>query len=368
MGANPTKAGDGPECACVTRRGIAPRCRSRPATPASAEHATGRPPAPGHARPSRRSVGRDRCATRVPRVRWRRTLHPAPIARCERPLPALRGAQNDGARDRQFCAIGGNKATYEPTNRIASVDAARFREEAPCLGHGLVLRRKVTLRPPALYSKARKDVRARIVYVERGRERTSTFCRPERDLDRRRWLGARDAFQTSVAKDIDVVGARDPARCERIGSHRGVGNLLPAAGGGPDRPYCIGSRVTELERAWRGRVASPTRTAATVGWVRSAQRRGAAVAADAVVRGRGVQCLKQWDWLQALIQVPNGCLTRLTELDSLDRLAEAILLDGLCRPRKTVIAHLWSRLLQVRALPPERPTPRRIGETSQSCR
>jgi hypothetical protein len=53
-----------------------------------------------------------------------------------------------------------------------------------------------------------------------------------------------------------------------------------------------------------------------------------------------------------LIQVPNGCLTRLTELDSLDRLAEAILLDGLCRPRKTVNAGLWSRLLQVRALPP----------------
>jgi hypothetical protein len=26
--------------------------------------------------------------------------------------------------------------------------------------------------------------------------------------------------------------------------------------------------------------------------------------------------------------------------------------DGLSRPRRTVIKHLWSRLLQVRALPP----------------
>jgi hypothetical protein len=50
------------------------------------------------------------------------------------------------------------------------------------------------------------------------------------------------------------------------------------------------------------------------------------------------------------LATPLGCLSSAYLLD-LDIPAK-ILVDGLFRPIKTGICHLWSRLLQVRALPP----------------
>jgi hypothetical protein len=83
------------DAACEQTRPASANARNRRSAP---DHGHGAP------RQNRRSVARARSATRVPRVRWRRSLHPAPIARCGRPVPVGSPAQNDPARDRQICA------------------------------------------------------------------------------------------------------------------------------------------------------------------------------------------------------------------------------------------------------------------------
>ena len=54
-----------------------------------------------------------------------------------------------------------------------------------------------------------------------------------------------------------------------------------------------------------------------------------------------------------LIRVPNGCLSQSTRHGVMDWREDKVLLDGLNGSDWTVTTRLWSRLLQVRALPPE---------------